>query len=54
LLRVPSATSAAKAGGLSESRQKGRGKTLHIIATTSRSDAACLTLYELFDETIGK
>jgi vesicle-fusing ATPase len=54
LLRVPSATSAAKASGLSESKQKGRGKTLHIIAATSRSDAACMTLYELFDETIGK
>jgi SpoVK/Ycf46/Vps4 family AAA+-type ATPase len=55
LLRLPSTTSStAKAGGLSESKQKGRGKTLHIIAATSRSDAACVTLYELFDETIGK
>jgi SpoVK/Ycf46/Vps4 family AAA+-type ATPase len=28
------------------------GKSVTIIATTSRSDAACLTLHELFDETI--
>ena len=28
------------------------GRSMHIIATTSRSDAACVTLHELFEETI--
>jgi len=28
------------------------GKTMQIVATTSRSDAACNTLHEMFDETI--
>ena len=44
LLRSP------PAGKSSSSR--GGGKTVHILATTSRSDAACVTLHELFDETI--
>jgi vesicle-fusing ATPase len=48
----PSATT-AKAGGQSISK-KGGAKTIHIIGATSRSDAACMTLHELFDETIGK
>jgi ATP-dependent 26S proteasome regulatory subunit len=44
LLRSPpSGKSAAPQGG---------GKTIHILATTSRSDGACTTLYELFDEVI--
>lgn len=34
------------------STSRGGGKTVHILATTSRSDAACVTLHELFDETI--
>jgi SpoVK/Ycf46/Vps4 family AAA+-type ATPase len=34
------------------SAPRGGGKTVHILATTSRSDAACVTLHELFDETI--
>jgi SpoVK/Ycf46/Vps4 family AAA+-type ATPase len=57
LLRSPpSSSSMAKAGGQSESKvsSQGTGKTVHIIASTSRSDAACVTLHELFDETIGK
>ena len=54
LLRSPPATdSASKAGGSIDSKLSGGAKTLHVIATTSRSDAACVILYELFDETIG-
>jgi vesicle-fusing ATPase len=56
LLRSPpSSSSTAKAGGQTESRMsaQGGGKTIHILASTSRSDAACATLHELFDETIG-
>jgi hypothetical protein len=54
LLRLPPANaSTAKAGGQSKTK-RGGGKTIHILAATSRSDAACLTLHELFDETIGK
>jgi len=54
LLRSPPMnTSAAKVGGQSESElARGVGRTLHILAATSRSDAACVTLHELFDETI--
>jgi AAA+ lid domain len=54
LLRAPPETfSTAKAGGESQSKrsQKG-GKTLQIIAATSRSDAACRVLNEVFDETL--
>ena len=56
LLRSPPAsTSNAKAGGYSESSSKTeRGRSISVIAATSRSDAACNTLHELFDETIGK
>ena len=43
LLRSPSPASASPSS---------RGKTLHIIATTSRSDGACGTLNDLFEETI--
>jgi len=54
LLRSPSTySSLAKAGGHSESKS-GIGKTINVIAATSRSDAACVVLHELFDETIGK
>jgi vesicle-fusing ATPase len=54
LLRSPPASaSTAKAGGQSLSK-RGGGKTVHILGATSRSDAACSILHELFDETIGK
>jgi len=52
LLRTPPpSTNAAKPGGQLVS-SRGIGKTLQIIAATSRSDAACVTLNELFEETI--
>lgn len=52
LIRTPPPSSAvAKAGGQSKGSTT---KTLHIIATTSRSDAACSILNEIFEETIGK
>ena len=51
LLRTPPDTSStAKAGGDSAGTREG-GKTLHIIAATSRSDAACSVLNKLFEET---
>ena len=54
LLRTPPERStAAKAGGQSVSKLKS-GRSMHIVATTSRSDAACVTLHELFEETIGE
>lgn len=54
LLRSPPPSgSAAKAGGQSSSKI-GKGKTINIIATSSRSDAACVVLQEIFDETIGE
>ena len=54
LLRTPpGSSSTAKAGGQSVSK-RGGGKTVHILAATSRSDAACSILHELFDETIGE
>ena len=53
LIRTPPPNSdVAKAGGQSKSSLD--GKTLHIIATTSRSDAACTVLNEIFEETVGK
>jgi vesicle-fusing ATPase len=53
LLRSPpSSGTTAKAGGQSTSKV-GSGKTINILAATSRSDAACVVLHELFDETIG-
>lgn len=52
LLRTPpERATVAKAGGQSMSKLKS-GRSMHIIATTSRSDAACVTLHELFEETI--
>jgi len=52
LIRTPPpSANVAKAGGQSKSEST-RGKTLHIIATTSRSDAACTILNEIFEETI--
>jgi vesicle-fusing ATPase len=54
VLRLPPESShSTKAGGQS-SPQSDRGRSIHIIATTSRSDAACKILPELFEETIGK
>jgi hypothetical protein len=51
LLRtLPDSSSTAKAGGQTTGIRKG-GKTLHIIAATSRSNAACSTLHALFEET---
>lgn len=53
LIRTPPPSGdVAKAGGQSKSSLT--GKTLHIIATTSRSDAACSILHEIFDETVGE
>lgn len=49
LIRTPPPSGA---GGQSKSSLS--GKTLHIIATTSRSDAACSILNEIFEETIGE
>ena len=52
LMRTPPPSGdVARAGGQSKSLG---GKTLHIIGTTSRSDAACTTLNEIFEETIGE
>ena len=54
LLRSPPPNgSTAKAGGQSTSKA-GRGRSLRIIASTSRSDAACRVLHEIFDETVGE
>ena len=51
LLRTPPPSGdTAKAGGSSKSANG--VKSLHIIACTSRSDAACSVLNEIFDETI--
>mmetsp|Transcript_29296 Transcript_29296/g.69742 ORF Transcript_29296/g.69742 Transcript_29296/m.69742 type:complete len:905 (+) Transcript_29296:90-2804(+) len=53
LLRTPPPSSnVAKAGGHSSGANKDFGKTFHIIATTSRSDAACSVLRDVFEETI--
>ena len=59
LLRSPppsAGTSAAKAGGQSEAKRdkdgKQRRKTFRVVAATSRTDAACVKLHELFDETL--
>jgi hypothetical protein len=52
LIRTPPPGSeAAKPGGQSKSSNVS-GKTLHILATSSRSDAACAVLNEIFEETI--
>jgi hypothetical protein len=54
LLRSPPASS--KGGGHSQVKKtkdgRKRGKTLRILAVTARSDAECVTLHELFDETL--
>ena len=59
LLRSPppsAGTSAAKAGGHSEAKRdkdgRQRRKTFRVVAATSRTDAACVKLHELFDETL--
>lgn len=59
LLRTPSMTTkTAKAGGHSESNVsklkdgRQRPNTFRVLAATSRSDAACVILHELFDETL--
>lgn len=52
LIRTPPPSSSqAKAGGQSKSATSSR-KTLHIIATSSRPDAACKVLNEIFEEVI--
>ena len=52
LIRTPPPSAAVnKAGGQSKSTSNS-GKTLHILATTSRSDAACTVLNEIFEEVI--
>ena len=54
LLRTPPESfSTAKAGGESQTKREHKsGKTLQIIAATSRSDAACRVLNEIFDEVL--
>ena len=53
LIRTPPPSGdVARAGGQSKSSLG--GKMLHIIGTTSWSDAACTILNEIFDETIGE
>ena len=53
LLRTPPASTAvAKAGGHSKSKSGNSAKSFQIIASTSRSDAACSVMNELFDETV--
>ena len=53
LLRTPPASTAvAKAGGHSKSKKGNTAKSFQIIASTSRSDAACSVMSELFDETV--
>ena len=52
LLRSPPPSSSkAKAGGISKATA-GSGKTMRVIGATSRSDAACRTLNEIFSETL--
>jgi vesicle-fusing ATPase len=52
LLRTPPPSmNTAKAGGHSKMSES-RGKTLQIIATTSRTDAACNSLNAIFEENI--
>ena len=59
LLRSPppsAGTSVAKAGGRSDEKRNKDGtqrrKTFRVVAATSRTDAACVKLHELFDETL--
>lgn len=52
LIRTPPPNGdVAIAGG---QKASATGKTLHIIATTSRADAACSILNEIFEELIGE
>jgi vesicle-fusing ATPase len=53
LLRSPpSNTSNAKAGGESKPKDGKTGRSMQVIGATSRSDAACLSLHEIFGETL--
>lgn len=57
LLRLPpTSTNSARAGGHSMSKKTDSGKrkarTLKVLAATSRKDAACIVLHELFDESL--
>jgi vesicle-fusing ATPase len=57
LLRSPPAsTTTAKAGGHSPDKNdkdgRRRGKTLRVLAATSRTDAACVVLPDLFDDVL--
>lgn len=53
LIRTPPPSAdVAKAGGQSKSALT--GKSIRILATTSRPDAACSVLNEIFEETVGK
>lgn len=57
LLRSPpSSTNVARAGGHSATKSQDdgmhRARSMRIIAATSRTDAACCVLNELFDETV--
>lgn len=52
LRNPPESSSTAKAGGQSESKGKQSGRMLQVIGATSRSDAACRALNEIFDETL--
>lgn len=61
LLRSPPASTAfaatkADAGdnGFRSESSSSSNRVMHVIAATSRTDAACNTLHEVFDETIGK
>lgn len=50
LLREP--PTSKQAGEKTQSKSGGSGKTLQLIAATSRSDAACSVLNDLFEETV--
>jgi ATP-dependent 26S proteasome regulatory subunit len=52
LLRSPPSNT-VMAGGPALTKVGANSKTVHILAATSRSDAACVILHELFDESIG-
>lgn len=53
LIRTPPDTSSvSKAGGQSISKRKNTIRSMHVLATTSRSDAACSVLHEIFEEVI--
>jgi len=46
--------SSASSSSSSKQVETGRGKTMHILATSSRPDAACRTLSEIFEQSIGR